>query len=193
MTLCEFEEYYCNVSCSVHEFGDFERLMRDAWHVPGGSSCNSADLLAADGSQSVEEVQDDLGPQFPSDDQRLQNDAVAREASRTPRPEDSWKAWTTQQGHAQGTDAPAWGDISLCFHKGFESFSSHDENDDISLSREREREREREDRLSLSPKSIRRAALMKIGQRVSKRKADICGNGRANALRQRERGRRLGC
>ena len=67
MTAQEFEQYYSNVSSSIDDDDYFELMMRNAWHITGGegwcaNSSNRRVLVThADGSQSVEEVKNDLG------------------------------------------------------------------------------------------------------------------------------------
>ena len=68
VTRQEFENYYENVSCSIDDDDYFELCLRNAWHLSGGEGwcANTANLRVlvthADGSQSVECVEDDLGP-----------------------------------------------------------------------------------------------------------------------------------
>jgi Ca2+-binding EF-hand superfamily protein len=63
----EFENYYANVSASIDNDDYFELMIRNAWHISGGegwcaNSSNARVLVThADGSQSVEEIKDDLG------------------------------------------------------------------------------------------------------------------------------------
>lgn len=63
----EFLEYYDSVSCSIDDDDYFELMMRNAWHLPGGTGwCeNTANLRVlvthADGSKTIEMVKDDLG------------------------------------------------------------------------------------------------------------------------------------
>jgi hypothetical protein len=67
VTLAEFENYYANISASIDSDDYFELMMRNAWHISGGegqmaNSTNRRVLVThADGRQSVEEVQNDLG------------------------------------------------------------------------------------------------------------------------------------
>ena len=71
MTAQEFEQYYSNVSSSIDDDDYFELMMRNAWHISGGegwcaNSSNKRVLVThADGSQTVEEVKDDLGVKVP--------------------------------------------------------------------------------------------------------------------------------
>lgn len=67
VTRQEFENYYANVSASIDDDDYFELMMRNAWHISGGEgwSANSANrrvlVTGADGSQSVQEIRNDLG------------------------------------------------------------------------------------------------------------------------------------
>jgi calcyphosin len=63
----EFVNYYANIGASIDSDDYFELMIRNAWHISGGQgwSANSANkrVLAtrADGSQTVVEIEDDLG------------------------------------------------------------------------------------------------------------------------------------
>eukprot|EP00750_Incisomonas_marina_P027936 INCI6289.1.p2 GENE.INCI6289.1~~INCI6289.1.p2 ORF type:complete len:121 (-),score=33.63 INCI6289.1:78-440(-) len=63
----EFLEYYKDVSASIDRDDYFELMMRNAWHISGGAgasantSCLRVLVVHDDGSQTVEEVEDDLG------------------------------------------------------------------------------------------------------------------------------------
>merc|ERR1712025_233102 len=67
ITLHEFLDYYKDISASIDDDRYFELMMRNAWHISGGegASANTSNLrvlvVHKDGSQTVEEVQDDLG------------------------------------------------------------------------------------------------------------------------------------
>ena len=67
ITLSEFLDYYKDISASIDRDDYFELMMRNAWHISGGigASANTSNLrvlvVHKDGSQTVEEVQDDLG------------------------------------------------------------------------------------------------------------------------------------
>jgi Ca2+-binding EF-hand superfamily protein len=67
VTFREFLEYHKDLSASIANDDHFELLMRNAWHISGGfgvaanSSCLRVLVHHADGSQSVEEVKNDLG------------------------------------------------------------------------------------------------------------------------------------
>lgn len=63
----EFIDYYKNVSASVDEDDYFELVVRNAWHISGGSgwsqntTCLRVLVTDTDGVQSVVEVKNDLG------------------------------------------------------------------------------------------------------------------------------------
>ena len=65
--MSEFLDYYKDISASIDRDDYFELMMRNAWHISGGigASANTSNLrvlvVHKDGSQTVEEVQDDLG------------------------------------------------------------------------------------------------------------------------------------
>ena len=67
VTRQEFENYYANISASIDNEDYFELMMRNAWHISGGEgwSANSANrrvlVTRGDGSESVEEIKQDLG------------------------------------------------------------------------------------------------------------------------------------
>jgi len=67
VTLAEFESYYSNISASVDSDDYFELMMRNAWHISGGegacaNTTNKRVLVThADGTQTVEEVKNDMG------------------------------------------------------------------------------------------------------------------------------------
>lgn len=67
ITLAEFLEYYKDISASIDRDDYFELMMRNSWHISGGegwaanTSCLRVLVIHTDGSQTVEEVQDDLG------------------------------------------------------------------------------------------------------------------------------------
>mmetsp|Transcript_1443 Transcript_1443/g.2026 ORF Transcript_1443/g.2026 Transcript_1443/m.2026 type:complete len:1301 (-) Transcript_1443:1473-5375(-) len=66
VTLEEFEEYYKSVSASIDKDDYFELMMRNAWHISGGkgqcaNTSNRRVLVThEDGTQTVEEIKDDL-------------------------------------------------------------------------------------------------------------------------------------
>ena len=63
----EFEEYYKDISASIDDDDYFELMMRNAWRIPGGKgmAANTANrrvlVTKADGSQTVETVENELG------------------------------------------------------------------------------------------------------------------------------------
>ncbi|KAJ1432493.1 hypothetical protein B484DRAFT_327304, partial [Ochromonadaceae sp. CCMP2298] len=67
VTAQEFENYYANLSASIDDDRYFELMIRNAWHISGGegAAANSANkrvlVTHADGRQTVEEIQNDLG------------------------------------------------------------------------------------------------------------------------------------
>jgi Ca2+-binding EF-hand superfamily protein len=67
VTRDEFTNYYSNVSASIDSDEYFELMIRNAWHISGGvgAAANSANrrvlVTHSDGTQSVEEIKNDLG------------------------------------------------------------------------------------------------------------------------------------
>ncbi|RHY03588.1 hypothetical protein DYB36_007631 [Aphanomyces astaci] len=63
----EFVRYYANVSASIDDDDYFELMIRNAWHISGGdgwsanSTCRRVLVTLEDGSQRVQEVENDLG------------------------------------------------------------------------------------------------------------------------------------
>ncbi|KAJ8613146.1 hypothetical protein CTAYLR_004794 [Chrysophaeum taylorii] len=113
VTAREFENYYSNVSASVDDDDYFELVLRNAWHIPGGEGwcANTANLRVlvtrADGSQTVECVDDDLGLAMPRDSDEILRriraqgvaDAVrvASAAAAPPPRDDALKATTSSR------------------------------------------------------------------------------------------------
>ena len=67
VTWTEFLDYYKDISVGIDQDDYFELMMRNAWHMSGGegvaanTSCLRVLVLHQDGSQTVEEVKNDLG------------------------------------------------------------------------------------------------------------------------------------
>lgn len=67
VTFDEWMHYYANISAAIDDDDYFELMMRNAWHISGGSgwSANSSNrrvlVTDADGNSSVREVPNDLG------------------------------------------------------------------------------------------------------------------------------------
>eukprot|EP00598_Pedospumella_elongata_P000506 CAMPEP_0184975600 /NCGR_PEP_ID=MMETSP1098-20130426/6811_1 /TAXON_ID=89044 /ORGANISM="Spumella elongata, Strain CCAP 955/1" /LENGTH=563 /DNA_ID=CAMNT_0027498359 /DNA_START=44 /DNA_END=1735 /DNA_ORIENTATION=+ len=67
VTTAEFIKYYGNCSSSIDDDDYFELMIRNAWHISGGegwcanSSCRRVLVGHSDGSQTVEEIKNDLG------------------------------------------------------------------------------------------------------------------------------------
>eukprot|EP00163_Fabomonas_tropica_P013590 TRINITY_DN2512_c0_g5_i1.p1 TRINITY_DN2512_c0_g5~~TRINITY_DN2512_c0_g5_i1.p1 ORF type:complete len:506 (+),score=147.55 TRINITY_DN2512_c0_g5_i1:257-1774(+) len=67
VTYTEFVEYYNWISPSIDNDDYFELMMRNAWHISGGSgwcqntSCRRVLVFHRDGNQTVEEIKNDLG------------------------------------------------------------------------------------------------------------------------------------
>lgn len=63
----EWLKYYSNVSASIDDDDYFELMIRNAWHISGGSgqfantTCRRVLVTHEDGSQTVEEIKNDLG------------------------------------------------------------------------------------------------------------------------------------
>ncbi|OQR97072.1 calcyphosin-like protein [Achlya hypogyna] len=63
----EFIRYYANVSASIDDDDYFELMIRNAWHISGGegwcanSTCRRVLVTHPDGTQTVEEVKNDIG------------------------------------------------------------------------------------------------------------------------------------
>eukprot|EP01062_Namystynia_karyoxenos_P069209 TRINITY_DN6468_c0_g2_i1.p1 TRINITY_DN6468_c0_g2~~TRINITY_DN6468_c0_g2_i1.p1 ORF type:complete len:544 (+),score=203.50 TRINITY_DN6468_c0_g2_i1:107-1738(+) len=67
ITQAEFLEYYNDISVNIDNDDYFELMIRNAWHISGGegwcanTSCRRVLVIHQDGSQTVEEIKDDLG------------------------------------------------------------------------------------------------------------------------------------
>ena len=63
----EFYEYYRNVGGAIDSDKYFELMVRNAWHISGGTgqaantTCRRVLVIHRDGTQTVEEIEDDLG------------------------------------------------------------------------------------------------------------------------------------
>jgi len=63
----EFLRYYANVSASIDDDDYFELMIRNAWHISGGegwcanTTCRRVLVTHEDGSQTIEEIKDDIG------------------------------------------------------------------------------------------------------------------------------------
>ncbi len=68
ISLEEFEEYYSSLSASIDSDDYFELMIRNAWHISGGTNamCSNTTnrrvlVTLADGTQRVQEVENDIG------------------------------------------------------------------------------------------------------------------------------------
>eukprot|EP01065_Artemidia_motanka_P043958 TRINITY_DN6186_c0_g3_i2.p1 TRINITY_DN6186_c0_g3~~TRINITY_DN6186_c0_g3_i2.p1 ORF type:complete len:563 (+),score=164.50 TRINITY_DN6186_c0_g3_i2:60-1691(+) len=67
ITQKEFLEYYNDISVNIDNDDYFELMIRNVWHISGGegwcqnTSCRRVLVIHQDGSQTVEEIKDDLG------------------------------------------------------------------------------------------------------------------------------------
>lgn len=67
ITRQEFYDYYADLSASIDHDDYFELMMRNAWHLSGGSgagentTCRRVLLTFKDGSQRIEEIVNDIG------------------------------------------------------------------------------------------------------------------------------------
>jgi len=63
----EFLDYYNDISAGIDNDDYFELMMRNAWHISGGegwaanTSCRRVLVIHTDGTQTVEEIKNDLG------------------------------------------------------------------------------------------------------------------------------------
>eukprot|EP00760_Papus_ankaliazontas_P002599 PhM_4_TR11173/c0_g1_i1/m.54003 len=70
ITLDEFVDYYNDISASIDNDQYFELMIRNAWHISGGTgaaACTTTRRVLVhhlDGTSTVEEVEDDLGLDF---------------------------------------------------------------------------------------------------------------------------------
>lgn len=74
----EFIEYYNDISAGIDDDQYFELMMRNAWHISGGfgaaanTSCRRVLVIHTDGTQTIEEVENDLGITMKDKDKILQ-------------------------------------------------------------------------------------------------------------------------
>eukprot|EP00940_MAST-03C_sp_MAST-3C-sp2_P000331 g331.t1 len=67
VTQREFREYYADISAGIEDDDYFELMMRNVWHLSGGegasenTTCRRVLVLHSDGSQTVEEIKNDIG------------------------------------------------------------------------------------------------------------------------------------
>jgi len=79
ITAQEFFDYYADLSASIDHDDYFELMMRNAWHMSGGSgqaqntSCRRVLLTFKDGSQRIEEITNDIGISADDKDKMLLN------------------------------------------------------------------------------------------------------------------------
>ena len=79
VTRDEFENYYTNIGANIDNEDYFELMIRNAWHIGGGkgAAANSANrrvlVTHADGTQSVEEINNDLGIQEDDKDEMIRH------------------------------------------------------------------------------------------------------------------------
>jgi Ca2+-binding EF-hand superfamily protein len=65
--LAEWLDYYSNISCTIDNDQYFELMIRNAWHISGGTgaaqntTCRRVLAKFADGREQVLEIQDDIG------------------------------------------------------------------------------------------------------------------------------------
>ena len=73
----EFINYYTNIGANIDNEDYFELMIRNAWHISGGkgAAANSANrrvlVTHSDGTQSVEEIKNDLGIKADDDDEMV--------------------------------------------------------------------------------------------------------------------------
>ncbi|KAJ1450969.1 hypothetical protein M885DRAFT_621234 [Pelagophyceae sp. CCMP2097] len=110
VTRAEFEGYYANVSWALDSDDFFELMMRNVWHLAGGAGkcANTANLRVkvthADGSTSVECLEDDRGLSLPDDRaevlRRLRTQGLDAHAV----------AELSDIAHLKAAPKPAWGE-----------------------------------------------------------------------------------
>ena len=78
VTQREFLEYYSDLSAAIDNDQYFELMIRNAWHISGGegaaqnTSCRRVLVTHLDGTQTVEEIQNDLGISIKDKEKMLQ-------------------------------------------------------------------------------------------------------------------------
>ena len=83
VTSDEFQRYYHNLSASIDNDDYFELMIRNAWHISGGTgaAANSANrrvlVTKDDGSQEVQEIRNDLGIKY--NDKKALTQAVRKQ------------------------------------------------------------------------------------------------------------------
>ena len=120
VTKNEWMNYYSNVSSSIDDDDYFELMIRNAWHISGGegwcaNSSNKRVLVThSDGTQSVQEISNDLGVKADDKDEMtrrlkaqgvdvsgISTDGAVEDEEDGTAPQNSW-----QRAHANRTAAP---------------------------------------------------------------------------------------
>jgi|UniRef100_A0A7S4CNR2 Ca2+-binding EF-hand superfamily protein len=75
----EFCDYYNDISAGIDDDQYFELMIRNAWHISGGegaaenTSCRRVLVIHTDGSETIEEIKNDLGIGAHDKEKMLQN------------------------------------------------------------------------------------------------------------------------
>eukprot|EP01064_Diplonema_japonicum_P009485 TRINITY_DN1697_c0_g2_i1.p1 TRINITY_DN1697_c0_g2~~TRINITY_DN1697_c0_g2_i1.p1 ORF type:complete len:544 (+),score=161.51 TRINITY_DN1697_c0_g2_i1:54-1685(+) len=83
VTMKEFLDYYNDISVSIDNDDYFELMIRNAWHISGGegwcenTSCRRVLVIHHNGSQTVEEIKNDLGI-GPEDIDKMKENLIAQ-------------------------------------------------------------------------------------------------------------------